>query len=402
MSIRTSICPGCGASVPPTAQQCPYCQQYFIRTDEPLRDTQMPKGPAHEPFAGAIVFRRVSEPNEDAFSLSVPQGWLLEGGIYRADLTCQVIDAQSIEAKLDLAVKGDAAGSVMIRWCPEFKYCDMRLSPAGMMGFFPPGSTVQGMTVSPAMAAQQFLVDVVFPWAHPQAAQVQITSRENQPLLCQRYKERTAALVKTLPIASSFDYDGASVSFTYTENGQRFEEKAQVVIENMGPIAGGMWSNKDTLILRAPLGRLETWEPVLRHVQESVQINPRWLAQEMVNQEFLSRSFLNAQQASIARDRRMLEIQQEIQAIDRQITHHRMETNAEIMNDNYLTLMELEEYVNPYTNEPEIGSNQWHNRWVTEDGAEFYTDDDYADPNTTSLLNRSDWERTPIRSRRPA
>ena len=39
--------------------------------------------------------------------------------------------------------------------------------------------------------------------------------------------------------------------------------------------------------------------------------------------------------------------------------------------------------------------------WVTEDGAEFYTDDEYADANMTSLLNRTDWKRTPIRPRRP-
>jgi hypothetical protein len=71
------------------------------------------------------------------------------------------------------------------------------------------------------------------------------------------------------------------------------------------------------------------------------------------------------------------------------------------MNDNYLTLMELEEYVNPYTNEPEIGSNQWHYRWVTEDGEEFYTDSEEHDPNIASVLNRTDWRRTAIRPRLP-
>lgn len=71
------------------------------------------------------------------------------------------------------------------------------------------------------------------------------------------------------------------------------------------------------------------------------------------------------------------------------------------MNDNYLTLMDLEEYVNPYTNEPEVGSNQWHHRWVTEDGTEFYTDLGEDDPNVAGLLNRTDWRRTPIRPRGP-
>jgi hypothetical protein len=195
----------------------------------------------------------------------------MEGGISRADLMHQVIDAQSIEAKLDFTVKRDAAGSVLIRWCPEIKYCDMRMSPAGMMGMFPSGSNHQGMLVYPLMSAQ----------------------------------------------------------------------------------------------------------------------------------DFLSRSFLTAQQASMARDRRMLEIQQQLQDMDRQIVEHRQRTNAEIQNDAYLTMMEQEEYVNPYTGEPELGSNQWKYRWVTEGGEEYYTDNEDTDPNVSSALNRSDWKCTPVRPRFP-
>ena len=120
-----------------------------------------------------------------------------------------------------------------------------------------------------------------------------------------------------------------------------------------------------------------------------------------MNQEFLSRSFLNAQRASQARDRRMHEVQQQLQDIDRQIVEHRQRTNAEIQNDAYLTMMELEEYVNPHTGEPELGSNQWEHRWVTEGGEEFYSDNEDDDPNLSSVLNRSDWKRTKVRPRFP-
>jgi len=153
--------------------------------------------------------------------------------------------------------------------------------------------------------------------------------------------------------------------------------------------------------VRAPEEEYESWEPVLRHVQESVKLNHQWLAQEIVNQEFLSRSFLNAQQASMARDRRMLEVRQHMQEMDRQIVEHRQRTNAEIHNDAYLTLMSLEEYVNPYTNESEVGSDQWEHRWVTESGDVYYTDEQNDDPNIPSALNRSDWRKTPVRPRFP-
>lgn len=88
-----------------------------------------------------ISFSRVSEPRENAFSLLIPKGWQTEGGIFRVDPTAQGGPAQSIAAKLDFAVKKDEAGTVMIRWLPDVLFFDMRMSPAGQMGMFPPGSS---------------------------------------------------------------------------------------------------------------------------------------------------------------------------------------------------------------------------------------------------------------------
>ena len=48
---------------------------------------------------------------------------------------------------------------------------------------------------------------------------------------------------------------------------------------------------------------------------------------------------------------------QELQELDRQITEHKQKTTAEIHNDMFLTLTDQEEYINPYTNEVDVGSN---------------------------------------------
>jgi hypothetical protein len=166
--METWECPDCGASITPEADQCAYCGNYFRR--QPVAEQE--PGQSDDPSAGSkptagTIFQRRTEANEGAFSLSVPQDWLIEGGIFRADLMHQTIDAQSIQPKLDFAVKKDAAGSVQIRWGPEIRYCDLCMTPAGMMGMFPPGSYYQGMMVSPVMPAEEFLVQFAFPWAHP-------------------------------------------------------------------------------------------------------------------------------------------------------------------------------------------------------------------------------------------
>ena len=333
------------------------------------------------------------EPNEGAFSLLIPQGWQVRGGIQRAHQA--VLNAQSIEAKLDFCVQRDDEASVAIRWCPDIKFKAPGFSPAEMMGFFGAGSQYQGMQVMRLLSPADFLVRIVFPWAHPEAADVQVAAQRPLPLLVEIYQAKMAAL--RLPTFGA--YEGGTVTVAYAEKGRRYAEKAYCVIENLGPMAAGMWSNKDTLLVRAPQGELARWEPILHHIRESVQLDFRWLAQEAVNQEFLSRSFLNAQQAAQARERRILEVQRQMQDVDRQITENRMRTNAEIHNDNYLTLMNQEEYVNPFTNEPETGSNQWQHRWVTEGGEEFYTDNEDHDPNVWGLLNASDWRRTAVRPR---
>ncbi len=380
-------CPACGAPVPPEATQCPYCQSYF-------RQEGAPSAAPNADFQG-FTFERRAEPNEQAFTLAVPKGWLLEGGVIRANHMQQVVNVQTIAAKVDFAVKRDAAGTVMIRWVPEIKYCDTRMSPAAM--FFPQGSSYNGMVVWPLMSGADFLVRMVFPWAHPQAQQAEVLRQQAQPAMVEHFKLEAAKLGGTAP----FQYDGGEAVFRYTEGGVRYEEHAFTCIEFMGPLTGGMWSNKNTVLLRAPAGEFERWESVLKHIWTSGVLNLQWAAYEQASQELLTHAFMNAQQAEQARARRALEIQRELQRMDQEIVEHHRMTHAEIRNDGYLLLTGQEEYVNPITNRVDLGSNEWQHRWVTADNTEFYTDDASFNPNNDDRLNQVRWEYTPVRPRFP-
>jgi len=152
-------------------------------------------------------------------------------------------------------------------------------------------------------------------------------------------------------------------------------------------MGAGMWGNKETFYLRAPAEQFEEFEPLFSLIQASIRINPKWLAGEIRGQ--------------IQRGQIMINTQNEIQKIEQQIVSHRQRTNAEIHNDMFLTLTDQEEYVNPYNNEVEMGSNQWRYRWINENGDVLYTDDEYYDPNTDVNLQRSDYKRTPVRKRFP-
>jgi len=91
-------------------------------------------------LVNTIRLQRVNEPRENAFSILIPTGWKVDGGIVRVDPLAQGGPAQSIAAKLDFTVKKDTRGTVMIRWLPDVLFFDPRYSPAGQMGLLPVGS----------------------------------------------------------------------------------------------------------------------------------------------------------------------------------------------------------------------------------------------------------------------
>ncbi len=347
-----------------------------------VRSTGQPESKGDK-IPQTMVFQRVAEPRERAFSLLVPKGWQVEGGIFRVDPTAQGGPAQSIAAKLDFAVKKDREGTVMIRWLPDVLYYDASMSPAGQMGLLPPGSNYQGMTVCPLMSAQQFLTQVVFPYAHPQASGVEVIEQRSLPKVAQKYQQRVQALMPQ----ATFSYDAALLTVAYQEGGVSYREKVMAVIENWGQLGAGMWGNKETFFLRTPVKEFSQWEPTFSVIQNSVMINQQWIAGEIRGQ--------------IERGKIVLRTQQEIQRIEREMVEHRQKTNAEIHNDMFLTLTDQEEYVNPYTNKVEMGSNQWQHRWVSESGDVIYSSDESYDPNRDVNLNRSDFKRTPVRKRFP-
>lgn len=309
-----------------------------------------------------IIFQRKSEPKENAATLLVPQGWEVEGGIFRANFFTEQVSAQNIEAKVDLSIKKDSPGTVMLRIVPEIKYSDPRYQ---MSGFFQVGSSYMGLTVCPIMPPAQFLSQMMFPWAHPQACQAQMINAQPWEEYANKYRQESAK--HGMPI----QYDGAEVTFSYEELGVRYKEKACTIIENLGQLAMGQWSNKSTYYYRAPADEFEDWEPVLFLISRSWQFNPQWLIQEQANQQMLTGSFNQAVSADRQRGQKMLETQHYIQNTLNEMLDHQRITNEEIRNDSYLTLTSQEEYINPYTNLVDYGSNQYNYRWVTEAGDEF-------------------------------
>ncbi|HOW25828.1 MAG TPA: hypothetical protein PK711_09180 [Bacteroidales bacterium] len=326
-----------------------------------------------------LILRRTNEPRENAFSLLIPKDWKIDGGIFRVDPTAQGGAGQSIEAKLDLTVKKDDGGTVMVRWLPDMLYFDMRQSMVA--GYFPQGSNYNGMMVWPMLNPRDFILTIAFPYAHPHASNVQVIAQKQQSGLAAQYSRMRLGQIP----GSDFHHDAIVLTLTYQENGISYKETFVTLIEDYGQMGAGLWGNHETYLMRAPIDDFDDWAPVCSVIMGSVKPDPNWVNREI--------------QGQIYRGQLVVKTQQDIQRIEQEIVNHRQQTFSEIQNDMFLNLTGQEEYVNPFTKETEIGSNQWNYRWENPSGEIIYTNQQSYNPNQDVILNRSDYKLTPVRPR---
>lgn len=338
--------------------------------------------PGNAVTGNPVRFVRSHEPNEHAFTFLLPENWQITGGITRVDPTAAGGSGNSIEAKLymKLSSPDNKAGT---GWLPDTRFFDMRRHPGTSMAapMFPDGSNYNGMTVLRIMQPADFVVAVAIPFAHPHAQNLQVINVQPLPKLAEEYGRISALMLG----GYRFSYQSAIVTLEYDENGIHYLEKMVCTIEDWGEVGVGLWNNKETWYVRAEKPLFEGMAPIFSTIGHSVKLNPQWIAKEIRSQQINS---------NIA-----YQTQQEIARIDREITEHRANTNAEINNDMYLNLTGQEDYINPYTGETERGTNEWKYRWENDSGDVIYHNDRHYDPNLDINLNVRGYKRSEIRKR---
>ena len=321
------------------------------------------------------VFQHYLDRTEGAFMVLVPQGWLTEGGILRVN-PLAAGPGQAIEAKLDFTVKREPAGEVAIRWLPSVNY----LQPTA----WTVTPSVNGMPVLARPTPREFATRLLFPRLRPGARELRVAEVQARPDVVQAM--RTGDKARSL-VASGVRYeaDAAAVTFAYLEGGVRYREVVFVAIEAYQVHESQVWSNGLTLAARAPEAAFAAHQRLARVVINSFAIVPGWWKAEAAGQTHRA-AVVKATQDELAR-------------LDREIADHRRRTQAQIQDQQYLTLTGQERWVNPHTGRPELGSNEWRHRWQDGSGQVIYTDDDRWDPNADPRLHLVGFKRSPQQPR---
>lgn len=321
-----------------------------------------------------ILFTRIQEPNEKAFSILVPKNWNYSGGIVRVNPISSGA-ANAIEAKLDFKICNDKQCQCEIHWLPDIYYYD----PSGTMvsGMFPEGSNYNGMLVLYKRKASDFVRYNLIPYLHPNLEKVNIISDHEATGLEVLFRK-----LDKLP-QMGMSYDAYVCDHSYNESGTNYMERILCVLVDMGPHTNGMWKNVNTVYFRTPASEFAKLEPVFSIISQSVILNPKWIQDEINGQ--------------IKRGQIMVNTMQEMNSIDQEMQQAHMQTNAEIHHQAFLNLTDQEDYINPYTGQVETGSNQWKHRWVDDLGNVLYTDNSSYNPNLDTDLNMSGFKRSKVK-----
>jgi hypothetical protein len=326
-----------------------------------------------------VFLQRGWEPNEKAFSILVPKGWKIDGGIFNVNPLQTNGPGNSISPKCDFSVKNDDKGTVMIRWMPGWNYADLTYAPSGF-GLFQPGQFYKGMPVRVKVNARQYLTEMLRK-ERPQASGLKVIAEDSMGEVTRAFESRAEGVNRQLQNigVGSIGFESLALWVEYTEGGTLFREVLMTTIADNRKGAF-QWSNENTLMFRAPDGEFESWKTVLDLIRASRSPNPQWLAA--------------VEKAGGERAKLAWETQNYISQVANEIVANRQKANAEIRYERYLFLSGQEEYKNPFTGEKEVGSSAYRYRWQNRQDEILYTDRNEFDPNQIKDFEATEWKRT--------
>lgn len=332
-----------------------------------------------------VFLQRVWEPNEKAFTVLVPKGWQIAGGIFNVNPLKMNGPGNTISPKCDFAVKSNDRGSIMIRWMPSWNFADLTYSPTGF-GLFRPGQYYQGMLVRVMVNAKQFLTEMLGK-ERPQASNLQVIAEDPMNEVSTafaRQAEQVNNNLRQMGLAP-MRFESLAMVVEYTEGGERYRESLMTTIAD-NRAGAFLWSNENTIMFRAPAAAFDSWKPILDMIQTSRQANPNWLAA--------------VAKAAGQRAKGALETQQYINRVANEIVDNRRRTNAEIRHEQWLFISGQEEYKNPFTGEIERGTSAYRYRWENNQGEVLYVDENSYDPNRYEEYNTREWKRSAVWDRK--
>lgn len=277
-----------------------------------------------------LRFQRILEPNHQAFSLVIPEGWVFQGGLqYPQEVAGGV--GQMMTPKTNFTVTSPD-GMVGLEWFEETVLWSWGPNPPPAAPMLNQTGFYNGMPIVPMMDAVTAIEQLLIP-AERQGMGMRVVEHMSLTEVAQAYAQ-------TLPSVAT-QMTGGQVSVDVglvTAQAGQWEERYFAILRYFSMEQGSIWSNPVTCAWHYPVGQRAQWEPTLAMIFESLQLNPQWVATEIQRQGHAGQTIGNVQQL--------------IQQIDNEINQNRAHTNAAIQRTGALSLIGMQDRRDPTTNQP--------------------------------------------------
>ena len=220
--------------------------------------------------AGATTF---TDPTENAFTMQVPQGWSVKGGIQRASPTAATpwVTATSPDGATTISI-GDPS-------IPGFTLPSQ---------YHAAGGTVQNAAgaispVEPYENGVQFAADYAQRAYGQACAPLQPAGTQAEPDFVQSAQDQMAKIAAAVGVQPPpANYDGGSARFTCQANGVADAVGVIDVTAVNQSSVGGYWSVPILIAYRTPAASQAQTDQIARAMRQSYQPHAQWQAQ-MVN-----------------------------------------------------------------------------------------------------------------------
>ena len=230
--------------------------------------TQIASVVSHTP---PVVFVSFTDPKEGAFTVEVPKGWSVRGGLFRfASVdTRPAVALISPDARIRIT-SGDAE-------IPTFTLPSQTLAFAGFTegSWYSPGYGVRMIVrryLSGAQFAEQYVHDRVLPSAS--CADGQIVDRRDRNDLSRAVNELYKAQSRTA--GGLIRLDVGEVRFECLHNGERWRGYYLAGTVFVGSQMGGIWHVPHLIGYAAAPPHAPLAEAIALHLIRSARINPEW------------------------------------------------------------------------------------------------------------------------------
>jgi hypothetical protein len=345
----------------------------------PLNNHHSSQGvPSSKKGGGGPVYqyRLYQDVTENAFTVLVPEGWQVQGGIMRIPPNQIRTVVDGCGKKLHFSIY-DPVTHASITYFPTEMYATS--APGTSVINLPAGQVLNGMVQMPQLLSpSQYVRRVVFPSERSDAQNVQWGKIKSLSSLASAWNRAFHAEDQIPP-----QIVAESIEVAYDRGNMRFGELWTSLITSVTVNNSTIWMPDFTVVASAPLDKADQLAPILKAVITSFRMNSTWMANTSAAFDKCTKGVAATQEQIRAIDRKisqkLRQVQKEINRIDNEIVANRNNTRSVIQEHEHNTLMGEDKYED------------------TETGARYLIDMGYERnfTNGEQIIQTNDWTYAP-------